>query len=296
MAAAFQDRVAELRDDRRHGASWMARRAVEALSDIAKQHRGSSDALAAELQVAARQLAAARPGVGAVAGAVGRLVAAVRHEAHLEHGALCQCLQEEAHALTEGRIRAPASIAIQVRERLEGAIVMTHSASATVREALQHNPPQKVLCTVSSPVEEGRAFADDLREAGVEVELVEDAEAPERVAETDLFLIGADTVFRDGTICNKVGTIPIARAAQSAGVPTVVAAEVVKLAPVPGAQAPDLAEFERELFELIPADLLMEFVTEEGVFPPEEIAVLVDRVPFLAEGYDLVAPAPSTAG
>jgi translation initiation factor 2B subunit (eIF-2B alpha/beta/delta family) len=152
-----------------------------------------------------------------------------------------------------------------------------------------------VLCTVSSPVEEGRAFADDLREAGLDVELVEDADAPDRVAEATVVLIGADTVFRDGGICNKIGTIPIAKAAQAAGVPTVVAAEVVKLAPVPGAQAPDLADFERELFELIPADLITEFVTEEGVFPPEEIAVLVDRVPFLREGYDLVAPAPSSA-
>lgn len=295
MAAVYQETVAELRDDRQHGASWMARRGVEALADVAEKHRGSCEELVEELRIAAQQLAAARPGVGAVAGAVGRLVAAVRHEAHLEHEALCQLVQEEAHALTEGRMRAPASIAIQVRERLEGATVMTHSASATVREAFQHIPPRKVLCTVSSPVEEGRAFADDLREAGVDVELVEDADAPGRVSETSVFLIGADTVFRDGAICNKVGTIPIAKAAQSAGVPTVVAAEVVKLAPVPGAQAPDLAEFERELFELIPADLLSEFVTEEGVFPPEELAVLVDRVPFLREGYELVAPLAASA-
>ncbi len=106
-----------------------------------------------------------------------------------------------------------------------------------------------------------------------------------------MLLIGADTVFRDGQICNKVGTIPLAKAAQAAGVPTIVAAEVIKLAPVPGAQAPDLADFERELFELVPADLITEVVTEEGVFRPDDVAALVDRVPFLREGYELVAPA-----
>jgi translation initiation factor 2B subunit (eIF-2B alpha/beta/delta family) len=58
-----------------------------------------------------------------------------------------------------------------------------------------------------------------------------------------------------------------------------------------GAQAPDLADFERELFEMIPADLVTEFVTEEGVFRPDELGTLVDRVPFLREGYELVAPA-----
>jgi translation initiation factor 2B subunit (eIF-2B alpha/beta/delta family) len=73
-------------------------------------------------------------------------------------------------------------------------------------------------------------------------------------------------------------------------VPVVVAAELIKLAPVPGALAPDLADFERELFELIPADLITEVVTEEGAFAPDDLASLVDRVPFLREGYELVAP------
>jgi translation initiation factor 2B subunit (eIF-2B alpha/beta/delta family) len=65
---------------------------------------------------------------------------------------------------------------------------------------------------------------------------------------------------------------------------------VIKLAPVPAARAPELAEIERSLFELVPAELITEVVTEEGVFPPEEIATLVDRIPFLREGYELVAP------
>lgn len=240
--------------------------------------------------MSAQKLAAARPGVGAVAGAVGRLVASVRYETHLEPDAFAQLVQEEALALTEGRIRAPASIAIQLRERLDGATVITHSASGTVREALQHTSPTKVLCTVSYPIEEGRAFAEDLREAGLDVELVEDADAPGRVAETTVLLIGADTVFRDGTICNKVGTIPLAKAALAAEIPVVVASEVIKLAPVTGAQAPDLAEFERELFELVPPDLISEIVTEEGIYSIEDVAALVDRVPFLREGYELVSP------
>jgi translation initiation factor 2B subunit (eIF-2B alpha/beta/delta family) len=143
---------------------------------------------------------------------------------------------------------------------------------------------------VSEPVGEGRAFADELRDAGQDVELLEDAEAPGRMAEATVLLIGADTVFRDGTLCNKVGTINLAKAAADAGVPTVVAAEVIKLAPVPGTQAPELADIERSLFELVPPDLITEVVTEEGTFTTEDIASLVDRVPFLSEGYSLVIP------
>ena len=269
----------------------MARRAVETLSELAEREAASGDELLDRLLDAGRQLATSRPGVGAVAGAVGRVLAAVGHEAHLlELDDLRRLIQEEAHALDDARRRAAASITIQLRERLDGATVMTHSASGTVREAFQQTKPSKVICTVSEPVGEGRAFADEWREAGFDVELVEDDEAPSRVGEASMFLIGADTVFQDGTICNKVGTIPIARAALEADVPTIVAAEIIKLAPVPGNHAPELADIEKSLFELVPPELITEVVTEEGSYPPDEIASLVERVPFLAEGYALVLP------
>ena len=56
------------------------------------------------------------------------------------------------------------------------------------------------------------------------------------------------------------------------------------------AEEPELADIERSLFELVPPDLITEVVTEEGPFTPDEIATLVDRVPFLSEGYALVLP------
>jgi translation initiation factor 2B subunit (eIF-2B alpha/beta/delta family) len=289
-AALLAERVKELQDDRSHGASWMARRAVETLAELAELEVASCDDLLERLRHAGRQLAACRPGVGAVAGAVGRVLAAAGHESHLELDSLRRVIQEEAQALDDARRRAAASITIQLRERLDDATVLTHSASATVREAFQHEEPAKVICTVSEPVGEGRAFADEMREAGLDVELVEDADAPSRVADADVLLLGADTVFRDGTICNKVGTIPLAKAAVDAGIPVVVAAEIIKLAPVPGTQAPELAEIERSLFELVPPELITEVVTEEGTFEPDELAALVDRVPFLQEGYFLVMP------
>lgn len=269
----------------------MARRAVETLSELAEIEASSGDELLERLLDAGRQLATSRPGVGAVAGAVGRVLAAVGHESHLvQLDELRRMIQEELYALDDARRRAAASITIQLRERLDGATVVTHSASGTVREAFQHTKPARVICTVSEPVGEGRAFAEEWREAGFEVELVEDDDAPDRVREASILLIGADTVFLDGTICNKVGTIPLAKAAAEAGVPTVVAAEVIKLAPVPGSQAPELADIERSLFELVPPELITEVVTEEGPFAPDEIATLVDRVPFLSEGYPLVIP------
>ena len=285
MTSILGERVAELRADREHGASWMARRAVEALAEVATEPAASGEELLERLIVAGRELAESRPGVGAVAGAVGRLLAATAANVQLEVAELQRLVGEEAESLVDGRRRAGASIAIQLRERLEDAVVLTHSASATVREALLHAAPDRVICTASSPQDEGRAFAEDLRSHELEVELVEDDEAAGRLEWATVLLLGADTVFHDGTLCNKTGTRDLAEAAAAQSVPVVVACEVVKLAPIDPADAPPLTA---EEFELTPAVLVDSVVTEEGTVSPDEIGALVDRTPFLREGYELL--------
>jgi translation initiation factor 2B subunit (eIF-2B alpha/beta/delta family) len=280
MTTVLEERVDELRRDRAHGGSWMARRAVEALVEEADQEASSGEALVERLLSAGRELAASRPGVGAVAGAVGRVLAAAQRERHLPVDQLRQLVGAEAESLLAGRRRAGASIAVHLKERLANAVVLTHSASATVREALLYTPPEHVICTVSAPQEEGRPFAQELREAGLAVELVADDEAPGKLEWASLFLVGADTVFHDGTLSNKPDTRALAEAAAVVGVPTIVACEVIKLAPL-DAPAPDS-------LDLTPPELLDCIVTEEGCHPADEIGALIDRTPFLRDGYALL--------
>lgn len=285
MSTVLEERIEELRTDRNHGGSWMARRAVEALVDVAgDEAAGGDDDLLERLDSAGRELAASRPGVGAVAGAVGRLLASAHREGHLEAEHLRRLVQAEADALIEGVRRASASIAIQLQERLADAVVLTHSASATVREALLYTPPERVICTVSGPQEEGRAFADELLKAGLEVELVDDAAAPAQLEWATVLLLGADTVYRCGTLCNKVGTRELAEAAAEVNVPAIIACEVLKLAPI---DVPDAAGLSADR-DLTPPELIDRVVTEEGSFHADELAALVDRTPFLRDGYALL--------
>jgi translation initiation factor 2B subunit (eIF-2B alpha/beta/delta family) len=283
--------VSELTADREHGASWMARRAVETLLEVSEQPFSSSDELFDTLVDAGRRLAESRPGVGAIAGAAGRVLAAANPHRFLDPDELRRFVEEEARSILHGRERAAASIAVQLQEKIDGTVVMTHSASATVREALVHGSPARAVCTVSEPIGEGRAFSEALREEGLTVDLVEDSDGPAALETVDVFLIGADTVFRDGTLCNKMGTTALAEGAQKHGVPTIVACEIVKLAPIDVAAAPEQSEAERELFEMTPPDLLTEIVTEEGAVTPDAVAALVDRTPFLRDGYALLLPA-----
>ena len=283
MASVLAERVEELRSDRSHGGSWMARRAVEALAEVAGEPAQSSPELLERLDRAGRELAASRRAVGAIAGAVGRVLAAAHHGAHLAPEELRRLVRDEVHALVGSRDRAAAAIAIQLASGLSDAFVLTHSASATVREAVLHTPPRRVVCTVSAPFEEGRSFAEELRASGLDVELVDDADAEQALERASLLLVGADTVFRDGAVCNKVGTRPLAEAATRLGVRTVVACEVIKLAPI---DAP--ARIDDEHFDVTPPEYVDEIVTEEGAYSSDDVRTLIDRTPFLREGYSIL--------
>lgn len=283
--ADLSQRVEELRSDRTHGGSWMARRAVEALLDTMERPAASTEEFVDRLLSTGRELAGARPAMGAIAHAVGRLAASARTTAaHLPPADLQRLVAEEASALIGGRDRAAASIAVHLTPFLRDALVLTHSASATVREAVVHTPPARVFCTVSAPHEEGRQLAEDLRAAGLDVELVEDDAAPEALETASLLLLGADTVYQDGSVANKIGTRRLAEAADRIGVRTIFAGELLKLSPVP---APAVGD-EPELRDITPPELVDEIVTEEGPLRPDEVRSLIDRTPFLRDGYELL--------
>ncbi len=280
---SLAETVEELGSDRTHGGSWMARRAVEALLEVAAEPASSSAELLERLLAAGRELVDARPAMGAIAHAVGRLVASVHTASHLRPDELQRLVSEEGSALVEARNRAAHSIAVQLAPLLRDALVLTHSASATVREAVIHTPPARLSCTASAPFEEGRAFAEDLRAQGIDAGVVEDADVFPRLAGVSLVLVGADTVYEDGSIENKIGTRPLAEAAHQVGVRFVVACEVLKLAPVRPAGAD-----EPELRDITPPQLVDEIVTEEGPVAPEEVRLVMDRTPFLRDGYRLL--------
>ena len=158
----------------------------------------------------------------------------------------------------------PRRIARTVRRALPArARIVTISRSDTVRRSLasiaRDRRPRDVIVLESRPGAEGRLQAAAIRRDGLTARVVPDEQGRRLVASADLVLLGADTVDRTGAVVHKVGTLPLARAAHRAGVPTVVVTGMLKASPVL-VRSDGLGA----LFDRTPARYVTEYWTDDG--------------------------------
>ena len=178
------------------------------------------------------------------------------------------------------------------REVLAGeSQVFTHSAASTVRHALLHcreaGVGLTVHCTESRPLNEGGALARELAGRGIPTTLCTDGLAFSllRQAGRAVLVVGADAVTAEGVV-NKAGTLGLATAARSWGVPCYVLAGSEKFMPaaapgprqreMPAAEvlphAPEGLRVVNRYFDTTPLDCMTAVITEEGSLTPPETA------------------------
>jgi translation initiation factor 2B subunit (eIF-2B alpha/beta/delta family) len=272
-------RIARIRDDREHGSRWLVRQTMMLLRDLASEDAFSPDERLSRTRQAGHELARARPAMAALAGAVGRILAASDDAAGLASAAE-QLLHEYDQAI--------ARITDFARPLLRGTI-MTHSLSGTVLEVLRAciPPIEQMIILEGRPLYEGRTVANSLSAQAVALTLITDAQADIFLPTCQALVVGADSILADGSILNKAGTALLARAARAHGIPFYVLGETLKIAPHgwsgdltlleehPGRevwpQAPSNVAVRNFYFDHTPAELITQIITEQGPLNQEQI-------------------------
>lgn len=245
--------------DAEHGSTAIAVDALWALRDAAIEAEGSA-ALDTVRKTASRLLDA-RPSMAVLGNRVNRVMAGARTPAAVAEAATDAIIETDT---------AVAEAAALAADTVGDGPVLTLSRSGTVRRALlAGRPPVEVL--VSLPGGEGRAVAEELTAEGLSVTVVPDAAVYDRLrsGEIDSVLVGADAVTPAGAIVNKVGTRATALAAELTDTPVHVVAMSDKTRPLAledGAKVPL-----EPLFDLTPARLVTNVITERGALTGEEI-------------------------
>ncbi len=262
--------LAEIAQDHHAGATALTRRAAEAL-----HHRlGEADALSG-IEEFADRLAEAQPAMASIRNLAERAKAAARVGSVSNAQNAVGQFVEELDASTERIAREAQSLLSDVDR------VVTVSASSTVAAAVRNahmaNPGLAVVCPESRPLREGVTLAESLAGAGLAATVCADALAPSLVRDADIVLVGGDALAPEGLV-NKIGTFPLALAAQHVGIPFVPLISRLKL--LQHFDERGIAEMDpsevlmaseasmrvrNRYFELTPLELLTHVVTETGV-------------------------------
>jgi translation initiation factor 2B subunit (eIF-2B alpha/beta/delta family) len=286
--------VGRIRDDRQHGASWLAREAARQLARVAE---GADDAEERLRRVRAlgQALAWARPSMATIANTVARIWMVGDAQAG-DAQARLDALRAEALAINTRWASAAAGMAEWARKAVSGA-VYTLSRSGTVEQTLTTlareragGEPLRVLVGESRPGGEGVALAGALAAAGAQVTLVADSACAAFIDQAALVMVGADSVRSDGAVVNKVGTRTLALVAQAAGKPVFALAERLKVTPdsyplvieemnpAELLPAPIFGVSARNIyFDVTPARLIASVISETGEMNVHDIARLTEE-------------------
>jgi translation initiation factor 2B subunit (eIF-2B alpha/beta/delta family) len=175
--------------------------------------------------------------------------------------------------------------------------VLTYSNSATVIAALRyahdHRRIRRVLLSESRPAYDGRPQALALLEYGIAVEYSIDMALFERLAEATVVVVGADAVFPEHLV-NKLGTRALAQLAQLQGIPCFSLCATNKFLPTAATtllritdhprqevwpEAPDGLAISNRYFDTIPLALLSGIVSDQGIYTPEALRLLLQHQP-----------------
>ena len=256
---------------------------------------------------AVEELRAARPTAVNLRWALERL--SRRHAEMLRGGAsperAADALLEEAHAVLAEDLAACRAIGKHGADLVpDGRGILTHcnagglatsgygTALGVVRAAIESGKKCAVFADETRPWLQGaRLTAWELLQDGIPVTLLPDVAAASLLGsgQVGCVVVGADRIARNGDTANKVGTYPLALAAQAAGVPFFVAAptSTVDLRAASGKDIPIEERSADEVthvagsrvaaegvqvfnpaFDVTPARLIAAIVTERGVARP----------------------------
>ena len=294
--------IDEVRNDRKNGASQLARQAMAAVKvSVERSQASGAEQFLEEQEAVGEKLMAARPAMAPVFNIVSRFLSAL---AELPSSQGLDYFKSRALVKADELARVSLQAVAQVTTCGSGLIndgdkIMTHSYSSTVmavfNEACDEGRHFELIVTRSGAGGTGQRIARELGRRGVVVTFIDDTAAGVYVSEASKVMVGADRICADGKVVNGVGTYPLALAAERAVVPFLVLCETLKFDPRTESSRVDLEEKEpaevigrnklpssvvvkNPYFDITPLELVTGVVTENGLLKTAEVSAYLKKL------------------
>lgn len=224
----------EIREMQTHSSSVVATKATRALEELLDREFATVEEYVRALERNGTVLRRANPSHASLQNAVREVVDGVT-EADPETVETAKSLTAETIDDVVARVEAGKRRAAEnaVDSLADGATLLTHDYSSTVLQALDlaidAGKSFEVYVTEARPRYIGRKTARTLAEMdGVDVTLVTDSAGGYYLSECDRVVVGMDCIVEE-TLYNRVGTFPLAAAANERGVPVTVLGSAAKI-------------------------------------------------------------------
>jgi len=295
--------IDEIKNDKTHGASQLARQAVDVLKVAAEHSQADSvEQFLLEQKAVGERLMSARPAMAPVFNIVNRLLGIIAEKSAEMDLDSIRCLTiSKSDELTSNSLQAVAQIAEHGLGLIDdGDIIMTHSYSSTVvaalKEAFTKHRNIEVITTKSGPGRTGERIAQQLGLHGIPVTFIDDAAMGLYISTVNKVMVGADRVCADAKVVNGIGTYQLALAAKIASVPFYVLCETLKFdsrlrgdevdleekdpseVVEPGKLPPEV-RVKNPYFDVTPLELVTGIVTENGLLAPEGVISYLVKQP-----------------
>ena len=293
--------IDEIRGDKTHGASQLARQAVGVLK-LAAEHSQADSAseFLLELKTVGERLMSARPAMAPIFNIVSRFLGALSQlSVNVGLEAIKRLAISKADELANDSLQAIAQIVNHGAKLItDGDRIMTHSYSSTVmavlKEAFAKHKHIEIIATRSGPGRTGERIAQELGRSRLPVTFIDDAAMGLYIAVASKVMVGADRVCADGDIINGIGTYQLALAAERAGIPFYVLCETLKFdlrlksgevdleekepseIVEPGALPPGV-RVKNPYFDITPLELVTGVVTENGLLTPRQVIDYMEK-------------------
>jgi len=296
----LSETAASIKNMEIRGAGRIARAAVEALADYARNlDVDDPETFKREMQRAADTLTRTRPTAVSLPNAVRSVMRALDsfESVPAARGAV---LARAAEFVDHSEHAVERIAEIGARHISDGDVLLTHcnseAALGCILEAHRQGKEIEVYATEVRPRGQGLITIRTLNDAGIRTNYIIDSAVRYFINDVDLVIVGADAIAVNGAVVNKIGTAQIAHAANEARTNVIVAAETYKFAPrtilgekieieerdpyevLPREEVERLpfVRVRNPAFDVTPAEYVDLIVTERGAIPPE-LAYLVIR-------------------
>jgi len=293
--------IDEIKNDKAHGASQLAREAAQLLKDAARcSHAESTDQLLLEQREIGQRLMSVRPAMAPIYNIVSHLLNTISAKsAGMDLNSIKQLTISEVDSAVNASLQAIAHITRYGSELVfNGDIIIAHSYSSTVMAMLKAAADQKrnfeIIVTRAGPGRSGEKIIQELGDYEIPITFIDDAATGLFMSQASKVVVGADRVCADGKMVNGIGTYPLSLAAERAGVPFYVLCEILKFDPTltsdkveleekeiseiiePGTLPPEV-KVKNPHFDITPLELITGIVTENGLLTPRQVIEFMDK-------------------